>query len=248
MHTFLVEMQVNGIGLARGTCLAISHKNQWFIVTNRHNVTGRDQYSGRCLSRTGGVPDQLAILMPTSDLGNYWHIHGLPLFDGKGQPTWTEHPVYGPDADVVALALNPPPQARLFGARLSDHDDFAVEVGDPVCAVGYRRGEPLFSAFPQWIQCALESPLAGTWEGLPAFLIKGPTAQGSSGSPIIAHREDAFNLKRADGSPIGAGWATRFLGVYSGRIADGVGIVWNFNCVREIVDRALKTTTSEVEI
>lgn len=242
MHTFLVEMQVHGLPLSRGTCLTVSHRDRWFVITNRHNVTGRNQYSNRCLSRTGGLPDQLAVCLPTNDLGNRWWVHRIPLFDEANCPTWIEHPVLGAKVDVVALAFDNPPQARCFGALLDDHFDFSVDVGEQVSAIGYRDGEPLFSGFPQWISCALETPLTAWWDGLPAFLIRGPTAKGSSGSPVLAYRENALSLCRSDGSPIGSDWATRLLGVYSGRVSDGVGLVWNLGVVREIVDHAVITT------
>lgn len=243
MHTFLVAMQVNERTLSRGTCMTVSHRGRWFVVTNRHNVTGRDQYSGRCLSPTGGVPDRLALCLPTDVSGGGWSVHGLALSDADGRPTWTEHPVHGAAVDVVALAFETPPQARCFGALLDDRDDFAVEVGDPVHAIGYRAGRPMFSVFPRWIAATLKTPLADRWSDLPAFLIDGPTAAGSSGSPVLAYREPAEDLRRSDGSRIGASWASRLLGVYSGRVPGGSGVVWNLGCVRAIVDHALATAT-----
>ncbi len=239
MHTFLVEMQLEGEGLAWGTCLTVSHEGQWFVVTNRHNVTGRNQYSGKPMREDQREPDQLAIVLPTDDLGNLWYIHGVALYDSDGRPTWTEHPVLGGQVDVVALPFDKPIEGKCFGAMLGDKDDFAVGIGDPLHTIGYRGAEPLFSIFPQWIECSLATSLLDTWEGLPAFLIDGRLAKGSSGSPVVAYRENAEELTRSDGSVIGSNWASRILGVYSGSVSPGVGLVWNLECVREIVEHAM---------
>lgn len=239
MHTFLIEMQVNGRKLARGTCIAVSRNGQSFILTNRHNVTGRDQYTNKCLSRTGGVPDHLVVCLPTQNLGNYWWCHGVPLYDASGNQLWIEHPLHGANIDVVALPFDPPPQAKCFFVLLDDIDNFSVTVGDAVHAVGYRGGNPLFSMFPQWIECTIQTQLSFQWNRLPAFLINGATAEGCSGSPVIAHREDATKLTRSDGSLIATSWASRILGIYSGRsTTEDLGVVWNLECMREIIDHA----------
>ncbi|MNY10099.1 hypothetical protein D3C86_1430560 [compost metagenome] len=184
------------------------------------------------------------MLLPTLDLGNEWWVHGVALYDAAGQPTWSEHPLFGAEIDVVALPFEKPPQARCFGIHLTEHNDFALEVGDAVNCIGYRKGEPMFSAFPQWIDCRLETPLNDSWQGKPAFLIRGPTAEGSSGSPVIAYRDNAEELRRSDGTLVGSNWATRLLGLYSGRTPDGAGLVWNLACIRDVVEHAAQKLES----
>lgn len=236
MHTFLVGMQADGITIAKGTCMAVSRHDRWFIVTNRHNVTGLNQHDESHLDPWDRIPDQLAIYLPTENLSNEWWVHGIALRDDEGRPTWTEHPIFGRQVDVVAIPFERPEQAKIFGITLDDHDDFAVEIGDEVHTIGYRGAQPEFSAFPHWIPCLLETPLTSSWNDLPAFKIRGAFSKGSSGSPVIAYREGAENLSRSDGSLIGANWTSRFLGLYSGRVSDGSGLVWNTACVRHIVD------------
>jgi hypothetical protein len=243
MSTFLVVPHVNGLALSRGTCVAVSHGENWHIVTNRHIVTGRDQYTNRCLSPTGGVPDKLTIfLQKRGDFYSCWK-HVIPLYDDDMRPTWSEHPIYGKAVDVVALPIKMPPQAFCMGVMLNDHFDFQVEVGDQVNVVGYRDGEPLIYAFPQWVDCTLKSPLTSRWSDLPAFLIAGPTRKGSSGSLVLAYRKNTEQLLRyANGSLINVrDWVHRPLGIYSGRVneAEGVGLVWNLSCMREIVENAI---------
>jgi hypothetical protein len=242
MYTFMVVMGAGKITLATGTCFCVSRNEKWFIVTNRHNVTGLNQHTNVCLDPNGRVPLQLTVILPTGNLGNEWWSHVIRVRDDDWSPLWIEHPVYGRKIDVVAFPIIRPPEARFFGASLDDANDFPLEVGDAAHAVGYRRGEPEFSLFPQWIPCTLETSLQSRWNELPAFLVRGNFFRGSSGSPVLAYREDAQNLRRSDGSVIASNWASRLLGLYSGRVIgnENLGVVWKVECIREIIDHTLQ--------
>ncbi|HEX8062860.1 MAG TPA: trypsin-like peptidase domain-containing protein [Allosphingosinicella sp.] len=238
MYTFRIEMAFGERSLAIGTCLSVSHRDRWFILTNRHNVTGRHQKTGRALHKLGAVPDRVLVYLPTRDLANRWWVHIIHLYQDD-EPVWIEHPTC-PQADVVALPFDRPPEARCFGILLDDPFDFRVDVGDAVTAIGYPLGKPEFSLFPQWIPCKLATPHDQPFDEMPAFLIEGETRKGSSGSPVVAHRADASGLTRSDGRPLGTNWATRFLGIYSGRLIrrENTGLVWSLDCVRALVEAA----------
>lgn len=242
MHTFMLELRAGDKIIGKGTCFSVSRNGRWFILTNRHNVTGHRQGTTVCINEHGLVPDHLVLALPTRQLGEFWWAHAIKVRDDDWSPLWVEHPVYGADVDVVALPLDRPPEARLFGVELDDLNDFAVGVGDLAHALGYRRGEPEFALFPQWIECSVQTPIEAHWKGLPRFLVRGDFFHGSSGSPVLAYREDAFALRRSDGSLVGASSVARLLGIYSGRVvgAEDLGVVWNLECVREIVDHALE--------
>lgn len=243
MHTFAARMLFGEKPLATGTCFSVSQGERWFIVTNRHNVTGLDQHTGKSLHSLAAIPNRLAIYLPTPDLGNKWWVHILELYDQQGCPRWVEHPTLGRQADVVALPFDRPAETSCFGVVLDDFYDFAVEPGDEVTALGYRFGKPEFSLFPQWVACTLVTPPNDEYQGLPAFLVRGDTAPGSSGYPIIAYRPNATGLTHSDGRPLGTDWASRFLGVYSGRLIGedvaGLGLVWSIDCVRGVVAAAV---------
>lgn len=247
MTTFYVQPQCKGETLGSATCFAVSHKDRWFLVTNRHVVTGIDQNTNFVEDKHGRVPDELAILLPAAGiLGRDWYVHGERLYDDDGMPLWTEHPELAGRVDVVALEFHKPAEARCFGAVLDDLHDFAVDPGDPVTAIGYRGGEADFLFFAQWIECELETPLTEAQHDLPRFLVNGPVAKGSSGSPVVAYRENAEALVRSDGTMIGSNWASRLLGVYSGRLLKQatddpdhqLGVVWNLQCLRDIIRAA----------
>ena len=68
--------------LSTGTATLVSndHGSHCALITNRHNVTGRHQETGECLSKTLGVPDNIVIHFhkPGKDIGNWLKVK-LPL-------------------------------------------------------------------------------------------------------------------------------------------------------------------------
>jgi len=75
------------------------------------------------------------------------------------------------------------------------------------------------------------------FEGLPRFLIDSRTKGGMSGSLVIARRQGSYS--RQGGGTVMGGQATRFLGVYSGRMrADlDLGIVWKKDDVVKVIEQ-----------
>ena len=58
MQSLLLKMQFNGQLLSTGTGFIVRTPIGPVLVTNRHNVTGRDQNTGQPLSRTGAIPNE----------------------------------------------------------------------------------------------------------------------------------------------------------------------------------------------
>jgi hypothetical protein len=72
--------------------------------------------------------------------------------------------------------------------------------------------------------------------GKPAFLIDATTRGGMSGSPVIRRVYGAYASTQAL-AVLGEGGATRFIGVYAGRIHDAaeIGLVWRPRVVEEVL-------------
>ena len=60
-RSLFLQMRVNGHVLATGTGFIIHTNKGPALITNRHNVTGKHQETGQCLSRTGGLPNEVSI-------------------------------------------------------------------------------------------------------------------------------------------------------------------------------------------
>lgn len=105
-QSLYIEMQANGIPIARGTAfVASSSSGANFLLTNRHNVTGRHQDTGEPLCKiTAAVPDALVVWHNSSaGLGEFVRVD-VPLMDSD-TPQWIEHPVLRETADFVAVPI-----------------------------------------------------------------------------------------------------------------------------------------------
>src|SRR5690606_13967632 len=101
---------------ASGTGFTVlSSSGKPYLITNRHNVTGRNNMTGAMLPPYS-PPDSLAVwhcVNKDSEHGiefgggGYfqWDKYREPLYDGSGEPLWFEHPILKAKADFVALPL-----------------------------------------------------------------------------------------------------------------------------------------------
>jgi hypothetical protein len=100
--------------LATGTCFAYRHAFGDFLVTNWHNVTGRNPNDLSFLDKRNiGVPDNLAVELHATQLGR-WHPANLKLYSDTGHevPVWLVHPQFRRGVDVVAIKRRRCPRTR----------------------------------------------------------------------------------------------------------------------------------------
>lgn len=238
VQSLLIQMQFNGQPLATGTAFVAPTPNGFVLVTNRHNVTGRDQETGKPLSASGGVPNQLVVVHNVKGQLGQWVSRVESLFDSS-QPRWREHPQLGNRADFVALRLT-----QLDGVELYPHNvsnvgapDIHVGPADAVSVIGFPFGMTAGGALGVWATGFLASEPAINFSDLPIQLVDCRTRQGQSGSPVIAYRSGGM-LAMADGGAAAFGGPVyRFLGIYSGRInaESDLGIVWKASAIQELL-------------
>ncbi len=75
------------------------------------------------------------------------------------------------------------------------------------------------------------------YENLPVFLIDCRSRKGQSGSALIAHRNDGTYSDSRGNQILAGSVATKFLGIYSGRINDesDLGMVWKSSAIVELL-------------
>jgi hypothetical protein len=122
-----------------------------------------------------------------------------------------------------------------------------IEVADDVFVIGYPfgKGGLEIPILPVWKRASIasEPSLSYYTDGRDCFLIDTTTRSGMSGSPVIAYKTGAFRTTDSDRlSVVPNGFASKLLGVYSGRI-DGyskddsfVGVIWKEKLINEIID------------
>lgn len=236
----LLDMQFNGHHLAFGTGFVAQSPAGPVLITNRHNVTGRDNRTGECLSKLGAVPSEIVVSHHRRGALGQWISCVEPLYVAEEKPRWIEHPRLKERADFVALPLTQLKDVDLFPVSLNEnHPLLRVGPAETVSVIGYPFGRSVEGGFPIWATGFLAAELIFDFDDLPCTLIDCRSRQGQSGSPVIAFRPAGFNHAFEDGSThIGGGNQSRFLGIYSGRInkESDLGIVWKVGALRELVE------------
>lgn len=250
--SLFIEMYFGETLLSSGTAFlaANDRESHCALITNRHNVTGRNQETGKCISPHAAVPDNIIIHFHKNtdnfeDIGQEWVKIKLPLYRDDETPYWIEHPRLGENADIVALNLTwGSDVARYpyyFNTNL-DHFNLVISPAENVSVIGFPFGLSSYGKLPIWATGFLAQELSLINPDNPVFLIDCRTRQGQSGSPVIAFRPSGYRSIK-DGkvsSTLSGNKAWEFLGVYSGRVnsESDLGMVWHVTAIRELLDAA----------
>lgn len=238
VQSLLIEMQFNGKALATGTGFVVeSPSNDPYLLTNLHNVTGKNPHTGETLSKTGGVPNEIIIIHNRKGKLGEWVFRKENLYDNLN-PLWIEHPTLGAKADFVALKLKDIDDVETY-PYAPDNPGPKILVGpaDPVSVIGFPFGVTAGGAFGVWATGFLASEPTVDFNDLPIHLIDCRTRQGQSGSPVIAFRSGGAVSLEDGSSAIFNGPVDRFMGIYSGRInaESDLGIVWKASAINELI-------------
>lgn len=237
VQSLLLQMQFNGHPLSTGTGFVTQTSKGPVLVTNRHNVTGRHQETGKPLSPTGGIPSEIVIVHNQKDCLGQWLTRTEPLFSDEA-PQWVEHPILGSRADFVVLPLTQLDDVALYPYDVTNPGpDLFVGPADSVSVIGFPFGVTAGGAFGVWATGFLASEPIVNFADLPIQLIDCRTRQGQSGSPVIAYRSGGM-VPMTNGDTVafnGPVW--KFIGIYSGRINNesDLGIVWRASAIQELV-------------
>lgn len=236
VQSLLIQMRFGSQPLSTGTAFVVNGASGPLLITNRHNVTGRNQQTGQPISPHGGVPDNLIIVHNRKSRLGEWVEREEKLFNDAGDPRWHEHPRLGPQADFVALPL-----ANISAIEFYPYDpvntgpDIAIGPAEVLSVVGFPFGLTGGGALAIWATGFVASE--PNLPDQPTFFIDCRSRQGQSGSAVISHRNGG-SVTMADGSTaIYAGPVTRFLGIYSGRVnaESDLGIVWKASAIAELI-------------
>ncbi len=257
LKSLFIEMYFGETLLSSGTAflLAKDQQSHCALVTNRHNVTGRNQETGQCLSKTGAIPDHVIIHFHKNggEIGEWLPIR-LPLYRSDGSPFWIEHPTLKEKADVVALNLKWGSDVSKFPYYLDTEHDRAgiiVSPAEPVSVIGFPFGLSSAGKFPIWATGFLAQELSHITPENPVFLIDCRTRKGQSGSAVIAYRSSG-SRKIKDGrvvSTVSPNKEWEFLGIYSGRVNNesDLGRVWHVSLLNELLLAAEDAMKKNIE-
>lgn len=231
-----IQMLFNSTDLGLATAFIWKVDASYFLITNYHNVSGLNPFTGKHVLSTAAEPDRLIVWFNVKDqLGNK-AARELVLRDQEGSPLWLVHPKLKKSVDAVALPIENFSDVDMHAVNTLPPTDLAVPIGGEVFILGYPFGiGPL--GLPIWKRgsIASEPDVAD-----PYMLVDSASRQGMSGSPVILRSWNTHFM--ANGNVAMSGGArTKFIGIYSGRLATKdpfdaqLGIVWPAKLIDEIV-------------
>ena len=160
------------------------------------------------------------------------HKFGEPvaLYDHDGKPHWLIHPVLGHTADIAALPIRPVAEPDWYAINQQPMLDLSLTIGQDVFILGYPFGIGP-GGYPIWKRASIASEPQVLTQDQPYILVDTASRPGMSGSPVIRRSWDNHSLS-SGGLLTAPGAATKFIGIYSGRLsttdkADAqLGLVW----------------------
>lgn len=232
-------MFFNDTELSLGTASFWEHAGKVFLVTNWHNLSGKNPVTGQHLSKTLAEPNKIVFDFFQDRDANKRGWKRVPVLGSDNRPLWKEHPTHSCRIDVACLEIDLGVDDCFPINHVVTDADVVESVGTDAYILGYPLGIGP-SRFPVWKRCSIATEPALEVDELPLFLVDTASAQGMSGSPVFLHTKTPMT---ADGGMAiyTGGFASKFLGIYSGRLVSGepasaqLGRVWKARVVEEIV-------------
>ncbi|MDR4986157.1 serine protease [Bacillus cereus] len=242
-----IEMYREEIKLATGTGFTVMKGEDFYLITNRHNVTGKDNFTHQCMRSDYIVPNKIVIHFQSYNNPDELVPITQQILNEYEEPLWFEHPELKESADFVAIKLINLENENIKVFPLNHYQDtpFSFSVTDSVSIVGYPYGLKA-DGLPIWVTGTIASEPMYNFEGLPIILANCSSRSGMSGSPVIIHKTkgqtaefENFGFRSIHEST----W--RFIGIYSGRIAtpnkdssasSELGRIWKAQSIYELID------------
>src|ERR1051325_8173365 len=124
--------------LSTGTAFVCQSSKGPVLLTNWHNLSGRNPHTRQPLSSTAAIPDSIRIIHNAEKLGQWFSVTE-PLYSNSN-PRWIEHPTLGDRADFVALPLINLENVRLYPHDLLGGPAIAIYPSEQISVVGFPFG------------------------------------------------------------------------------------------------------------
>jgi hypothetical protein len=258
LTTVPLEQYANSNSLGRATGFIWRRRDQHYLITNWHVVTGKNARTGEPLGPAR--PDMLRAYFNTRAMNFGKVVRDIPIRDADHNPLWYIEPIrrrkddnelspapFGPKGcDVVAIplrGLGSDTDINLYPINvLKSEHDLSVRIGMDVFILGYPFGHQL-PGFPVWKRGSIASEPDLTRLGTGYMLVDTASRRGMSGSPVI-RRSWGIHMLENDAFAMGNTSQSKFIGVYSGRLHTNdkedvqLGMVWPADDIENIIDLA----------
>jgi trypsin-like peptidase len=237
LTTVPIDLHFNGQPLSKGTAFTWERDNKHYLITNWHNVSGRNPNNDRHLSPTAAEPNILYGSFNTKgkNIGDKDLVR-IYIRQDSGEANWLVHPTHKRKIDVVAIPLTGDfvSSIHFYSINKMGSPDLLVGIGMDVFVLGYPFG-PGKTGLPVWKRGSIASEPDLVPHVEKYLLVDTASRPGMSGSPVIL-RSYGTHVSRG-GVSLTLGAANKFIGVYSGRLhtqdpldrADRNGLVSNLH-------------------
>lgn len=237
-----IELMFDDTVGGHATCSIWRNAENYYLVTNQHNFTGKNIETGKHITASNFEPNCIKVYFYKPLVGT-WIWAKFPIRDNEDRPLWTDLNNEIPGIDLAAIQISPPEGASIKFANEMLGPPILSNIGSDVFVIGFPF-EMKSTLFPIWKRASIASE-PGLWQkGITnRFFIDTATRSGMSGSLVIARRENQYSTENGD-TFIASGIATRLLGIYSGRLGankDGdaqLGIVWPVIYIEKLLQKS----------
>ena len=233
MRVLYIEMYFDETKLSSGTGFFINSAKGPIFITNRHNLTGRHQETGKPLDKNLSIPNNIRLHI----IGSHqpiWYAFDLYSDSEMLNPVWVEHPEFHDSVDVVAVLISEISNAiHLFVDVKEDWRKWPV--ASRVHVLGFPFG--MNENFAIWSTGYIASEPDTNYNKLPCFLIDCRARKGQSGSLVIARFQVGDIVEHKGKQYQAQKGQVHFLGIYSGRInsESDLGVVWKMEVLRDLM-------------
>lgn len=240
LRSLFIEPHYNDTPLAWATAFIMSHNRKFFLITNRHNVTGKNQNTDEHLNKECSIPNKIKVhFNKRNSIGEYV-IKDIKILDDDENQLWHEHPTLKHKADFVAIEISNDPDIDFFHYT-SDKENIIhiLRPSNTLSIIGFPYGKSSDKKFGIWISGFLASDPDINYDGLPIMLVDARTRSGQSGSPVILYKESGIMMMSQGSQAVyNPPYSTNLLGIYSGRLSaeSDIGMVWKKEAIIELLD------------
>jgi hypothetical protein len=154
MATVPIDLLFEDTQLATGTGFIWRSGSDHFLITNWHNVTGRDVFTDKHISRHAGEPNKVRVHFNQQPSSSTRVLATFDLRDANDLPLWLIHPQVGKQIDIVALPVKITEPAFPYPFNDLESAELRLEVGMDVFVLGYPFGAGR-TGLPVWKRASL---------------------------------------------------------------------------------------------
>ena len=238
-----IKMYFNECKLSVGTAFIYEYNKQLFLITNWHNVSGKNPDTNKHLSETLAEPNKINLYLNKNNKLGEWEIFSIDLYK-EDEKVWLEHPSFAQKVDAVAIPIEIPSHLTYNpinneAMQVDYVQDYKPVVGDDIFILGFPFALTASGYFPIWKRASIASEPEININDLPLFYVDTASRQGMSGSPVIVKKRRPITIM---GDTKVSRHQSTLLGIYSGRIGDSsieaqLGRVWKVSAIIDIIEQ-----------